>query len=211
MTPGLTTFFKGFLLGLGAAIPIGPVNVEIARRTLRSGFFAGFFLGCGAVTVDVICAIVSSLGFTLLSDQSWLFKPLQIIGGAFLAYLAFLCFRSAWQAMQKKEEIGTIPAPAIHTSYITGLLMTGTNPYTIIFWFTAVPNAAGEIGTQTTHSLPMICLGVFSATILWVICFSSALKLAGQWRRQLWMLVADAVGGLMLAAFALSAFWRAIH
>ena len=28
-------FLKGVILGLGAAVPIGPVNVEIARRTLR--------------------------------------------------------------------------------------------------------------------------------------------------------------------------------
>ena len=28
---------NGLLLGLGAAAPIGPVNVEIARRTLRHG------------------------------------------------------------------------------------------------------------------------------------------------------------------------------
>jgi len=203
-------YFRGFLLGLGAAVPIGPVNVEIARRTLRSGFLAGFFLGCGAVTIDVICAIISSLGFAMLSEQSWLFKPLQIIGGAFLAYLAFLCFRSAWRAFSREEAVESVPPPAIHTSYITGLLMTGTNPYTLIFWFTAVPNAAGEIGAQTTQSLPMICLGVFSATILWVIGFAGALKWAGQWRRQLWMLAADAFGGAMLLAFALAAFWRAL-
>jgi L-lysine exporter family protein LysE/ArgO len=209
MIPGLATYFRGFLLGLGAAVPIGPVNVEIARRTLRSGFFAGFFLGCGAVTIDVICAILSSFGFAIISEQSWLFKPLQIIGGAFLAWLAFLCFRSAVRAMSLKTEVEQTPPPAIHASYITGLLMTGTNPYTLIFWFTAVPNAAG-IGTQTTQSLPMICLGVFSATILWVLGFAGALKFAGRWRRQLWMLVADLFGGAMLAAFAFAAFWQAI-
>src|SRR5215213_940832 len=54
----------GILLGLGAAIPIGPVNVEIARRALRHGFWAGVALGLGAVTVDVFYAIVSTLSFT---------------------------------------------------------------------------------------------------------------------------------------------------
>ena len=28
---------RGILLGLGAAVPIGPVNVEIARRALAAG------------------------------------------------------------------------------------------------------------------------------------------------------------------------------
>ena len=43
------TFARGILLGWGVAVPLGPVNVEIARRTLRRGFRAGFFLGMGAV------------------------------------------------------------------------------------------------------------------------------------------------------------------
>jgi L-lysine exporter family protein LysE/ArgO len=209
MTAQLSPFLQGCFLGLGAAIPIGPVNVAIARQVLRSGFWSGFFLGCGAVTIDVICAILSSLSFTLISEHSRLFIPLQIIGGAFLAYLGILCWISAWKALKHREEIESAPPPAIHRSYITGFLMTGTNPYTLLFWFTAVPGAAGKMGSQTTHALPMICLGVFSATILWVISFSGALKWAGSWRRQVWMLGADAVGGLMLLAFAITAFWKA--
>lgn len=205
------TFLKGFLLGLGAAAPIGPVNVEIARRTLRSGFFAGFFLGCGAVTVDVICAIVSSLGFRLIADQSWIYRPLQILGGAFLAWLGVRCWISAFQAFERNDQPLRQPPPAIHTSFITGLLMTGTNPYTLIFWFTAVPNAAGEIDAQTAGELPIICAGVFCATLLWVICFAGTLKWAGSWRRQWWMLGADALGGAMLFAFAVRAFWQAMR
>ena len=42
------TLSRGILLGWGVAVPLGPVNVEIARRTLRGGFRAGFFLGMGA-------------------------------------------------------------------------------------------------------------------------------------------------------------------
>ena len=38
---GLPEIANGVLIGLGAAVPIGPVNVEIARRTLRSGWAAG--------------------------------------------------------------------------------------------------------------------------------------------------------------------------
>jgi hypothetical protein len=30
----ISGFLSGILLGLGAAVPIGPVNVEIARRSL---------------------------------------------------------------------------------------------------------------------------------------------------------------------------------
>ena len=42
---GIGILWKGITLGLGAAAPIGPVNVEIARRAIRGGFWAGFLLG----------------------------------------------------------------------------------------------------------------------------------------------------------------------
>src|SRR6187551_2601489 len=62
-----TMFAKGVLLGLGAAVPIGPVNVQIARQALRNGFGAGFALGCGAVTVDVFYAALTSVGVERLA------------------------------------------------------------------------------------------------------------------------------------------------
>src|SRR5688500_19678667 len=71
---------KGVLLGLGAAVPIGPVNVEMARRALRGGFFAGFALGCGAVTVDVLYLVLSSLSVAQLLNHPRVLKPLAVAG-----------------------------------------------------------------------------------------------------------------------------------
>src|SRR5438477_10135669 len=92
--------FRGLALGLGAAVPIGPVNVEIARRTLRGGFFAGFALGCGAVTVDVTYAILSSLGFSLLLNRPIFYWPLSIGGIALLTYLGVMCWIGALRSRQ---------------------------------------------------------------------------------------------------------------
>src|SRR5436190_22106774 len=93
-------FLKGVILGLGAAVPIGPVNVEIARRTLRGGFLAGFALGCGAVTVDVTYVILSSLGFRILANKPLIFWPLSIGGILLLCYLGGMSWRDAIRAMR---------------------------------------------------------------------------------------------------------------
>jgi len=86
-------FLNGLALGLGAAAPIGPVNVEIARRTLRFGRRAGFLLGCGAVTVDVGYAVVTSSASVALQrvhQIRWLNIGLTVAAAIFLSYLAFL-------------------------------------------------------------------------------------------------------------------------
>src|SRR5437868_6914432 len=96
--PPLSLLARGVLLGLGAAVPIGPVNVEIARRTLRIGFLAGFALGCGAVTVDILYAALSSLSFTQLLTAPAVARVVGAAGVVLLVYLAFLCFRAAARA-----------------------------------------------------------------------------------------------------------------
>src|SRR5438270_1963573 len=89
---------KGLGLGIGAAAPIGPVNVEIARRTLKGGFRAGFALGCGAVTVDVTYAVLSSLGVAQLVAHPAFYRAIQIAGASLLAILGVMSWIAAIRA-----------------------------------------------------------------------------------------------------------------
>ena len=84
-------------MGLGAAAPIGPVNVEIARRSLRSGFGSGAAVGFGAVTVDVSYAILTGIGLRWLVEKSWFYQPMRYASIALLLYLATMCFIAAWR------------------------------------------------------------------------------------------------------------------
>src|SRR5213594_1937733 len=99
----LILLLNGVFLGLGAAAPIGPVNVEIARRTIRFGRLAGFLLGCGAVTVDVGYAVVTSFALRPAVQFPLVTRYLSLIGGLFLGYLAFLCLRSAWRGHESSN------------------------------------------------------------------------------------------------------------
>jgi L-lysine exporter family protein LysE/ArgO len=209
----LPVFARGLLLGIGAAVPIGPVNVEIARRTLRHGFRAGFALGCGAVTVDVIYATLSSIGLTALSLHPSFYWPLQICGGVVLAYLGITCWVESIRALRRRSDEDAIePAsqPSLHGSYATGLLMTFTSPMTLLFWLTSIPSAAASGGEPRPGDVPIICTGVFAATLTWVLFFATTLKVLRRWRRQWWMAAADALGGTMLLGFAGRAFWTSL-
>src|SRR5205085_2931340 len=109
----LSMLARGCLLGIGAAAPIGPVNVEIARRTLRNGFRAGFALGCGAVTVDVayaVCVSLIGVGLQRVQMHRGASAALGIAGGALLAYLGISCLRHAAKA--KDIDVSAPPSSA---------------------------------------------------------------------------------------------------
>lgn len=160
--------WKGIVLGLGAAAPIGPVNVEIARRSLRGGFRAGFLLGCGAVTIDVAYLALASLGVaTVVVGRPRLMLAVGIIGAGVLAYLGVAALRSAWKhsSLSSAGEAATLPLP--RKNYVTGLVMTALNPLTLAFWFAATPSLAAD----GQRDLPLACAGVAAGALSWVLPF----------------------------------------
>jgi threonine/homoserine/homoserine lactone efflux protein len=215
-------FAHGVGLGLAAAVPIGPVNVQIARQVLRGGFGRGFALGCGAVSVDVFYAVVAGEGVRRLAQTQALQSSLGAAGAALLAYLGVMCLRGereAWRsdpigATGASDTGATAAGATPGRAYATGLLMTLLNPMTLAFWFVAVPAMAGSAGAgDGAGGLPLMCAGVFVGTISWVVCFAGVLALAGRYRRNWWLAAADAAGGaamLVFAAVALLSSLRAL-
>jgi L-lysine exporter family protein LysE/ArgO len=200
---------KGVLLGLGAAAPIGPVNVEIARRSLRGGFRAGFLLGCGAVTVDVTYAILTSLGVRPLLGRPHVMATLGIAGAAVLVYLGVMCFVSAARQWRAATANGDPDKPA-ERHYVTGLAMTSLNPMTLAFWCVVVPGMAGQWSANPVRDLPWICVGVFCGAISWVITFAGTMSWVGRRGKRATWLIADIAGGTMLLGFAGYALWRVL-
>src|SRR5688572_9545196 len=142
-------FLRGVIFGLGAAVPIGPVNVEIARRTLRAGFAAGFFLGCGAVAIDVVFAVLAAVGVTPLLSRYYFYWPLAAAGFGLLVFMGASSLSGARQAARADLLAArAAPPPKLRStrgSYLTGLAMTGLNPFTWAFWFVVLPQVAGTI------------------------------------------------------------------
>jgi threonine/homoserine/homoserine lactone efflux protein len=84
----LSLFFRGLVIGLSIAAPVGPIGVLCIRRTLAEGRVAGLVSGLGAATADMLFGCVAGFGLTfissaLLAQQFWF----QLIGGLFLCYL----------------------------------------------------------------------------------------------------------------------------
>jgi L-lysine exporter family protein LysE/ArgO len=202
---------NGIALGLGAAAPIGPVNVEIARRTLRFGRFAGFCLGCGAVTVDVAYAVATS-AFVPAVTSPRVLNALAVAAAIFLAYLAWQCLRSARRGHDTDGGTEGVPggaaAPPKMKHYLTGLLMTALNPMTLGFWFIAVPGAVANLTTHPRVDLPLVCAGVFLGAFAWVCVFTWTLGHLKNFGPQRWLRWVDLAGAATLLTFAIRSIWR---
>ena len=203
----LAPLWKGIVLGLGAAAPIGPVNVEIARRSLRGGFIAGLLLGCGAVTIDVLYLALASLGVASMIGRPGMMLVVGIIGAGVLAYLGIGALRSAWKHSALASATNDSAMPPPRRNYVTGLVMTALNPLTLAFWFAATPSLAAD---ASRRQIPLACAGVAIGALSWVCFFATLMSLARRLNRRRVEAIADAVGGVTLIGFALYTIWRVI-
>ena len=78
----LAFLWKGVLVGLVIAVPVGPVGVLCIRRTIFDGRLAGFISGIGAATADAIFGIIAGFGLTFVSDLLLDYQEWLRIGGA---------------------------------------------------------------------------------------------------------------------------------
>jgi len=58
----LTSFIEGILLGLGAAVPLGAINILVMNTALHR-YSAAVAIGVGAITSDITYLIVILFGF----------------------------------------------------------------------------------------------------------------------------------------------------
>lgn len=199
-----TFFFRGLLIGLSIAAPVGPIGVLCIRRTLAQGQAAGLVSGLGAATADALYGFIAAFGLTFISgflidQQTWL----RLAGGLFLLYLG--C-----KTLLAKPAGPTAPTPAggrgLLAAYTSTLFLTLTNPITILF-FAGIFAGLGAAGSGSYASAAILVLGVFAGSALWWLTLSG---LVGLFRARFdaralrWV---NRASGLVITGFGLAALF----
>jgi threonine/homoserine/homoserine lactone efflux protein len=193
--------FKGIIIGLAIAAPVGPIGVLCIRRTLVEGRTSGFVSGLGAATADAVYGSLAALGLTfvanfLVSGEMWL----RLVGGAFLVFLGVRTFLA-----RPAEPTVSTGKSGLPGAYISTLFLTLTNPATILS-FAAIFAAlgAGSAGGDVPSAM-LLVLGVFLGSALWWLVLSGV---AGLFRARLsvgglrWV---NRISGTVLATFGVLA------
>ncbi|WP_241856069.1 LysE family translocator [Sulfurimonas lithotrophica] len=154
------SFVEGFLLGLGAAVPLGPINILIMNEAVKR-YKNGVLIGLGAMSADMLYLLFIVFGLISFVNQPIVLDALSIFGGSFLIYLAYLIFKNKDAKIQTPQE--TIKHPKNSTLYLKGFTLTLINPYTIGFWL----SASGYVAAKELDTFFTI-FGMLGAILLWI-------------------------------------------
>lgn len=123
----------GLLLGWGAAIPIGPINLEIIRRNLHFGTLVGIAFGLGACTADLIYLVLLSLGILNILVHPLILKVIGLMSSIILIWFGVQALKlnstkiAGIKGKNTKEH-------SVWRNFVEGCGLTLVNPYNILFW-----------------------------------------------------------------------------
>ncbi len=155
----LSVIFQGLMLGFGASVPIGPVNILIISYAIKS-YRQAFALGFGAMCADIVYLVLLTLGLLQIFDNHIVKLSLSIFGFFFLLIIAFMLFKSGEKHLALKE----VENSNITLIFIKGFLLTFVNPYTVGFWL----SIASFLATQDSSDMLFLLLGLVIAILSWI-------------------------------------------
>lgn len=129
----LLDMLKGFLVGMCASAPIGPIAILVVQKSLSKGHKAGFVSGLGASVVDTFYAFIAI--FALAFAQKLIEQHQNLIllaGGSVLILVGIsMAFSNPFRKMKKdgKSRVST-------KDFGQAVIMGISNPMAIFVMFT---------------------------------------------------------------------------
>lgn len=213
-----TTLQQAYATGWLVAAPIGPVNLEIIRRSLGRGLLRGWLVGVGATFVDATYLILFSAGLgAVLERAPRLTTALFVAGGVLLTWVgigalreAWLCLRRGWEEARRLQSAAPRRLTRFSDShlghFLLGVAMCAANPMTLAFWSSLALRFAHLTSSGRLLASGMVWLGALS----WTLTLMAMLGLARRWVGPRMFAVVTSAGGLCMVYFGASFLWRGL-
>ena len=195
-------FVRGLLIGLSIAATVGPMSILCIQRTLYKGQRYGLVSGLGIATADAIYGCVAGFGLTaisqfLVSQQLWF----RLLGGLFLVYLGIKTLLSK----PPERAIEARNADNFITAYLSTLLLTLTNPLTILSFAAIFAGIGVGSASKSYASASTVVLGVFLGSTLWWCILTSIISLLRKRFTPVWLLWINRASGVIIGVFGIIA------
>ena len=194
----MSLLVRGTILGFSIAAPVGPIGVLVIRESMTAGRTAGLLTGLGAATADGLYGLVGGLGLTAVSALLVSHATgLRVVGGLFMLWLGARTFLTP-----PASDAAAVAMRGHGRIYLTGLLLTVTNPMTILSFaamFAGMGLGSGMDGSGS--GIVTLVAGVLAGSSAWWLILSGAASMAGRRLTPARLRWVNRGSGLIIAAF----------
>lgn len=165
--------WQGFKFGMLLQLAIGPMCLLVFNTAVKEGFWTALSLVSAIALIDALYIFLSGLGVSSVLKRPNIQKVLKYFGAAVLITFGANLSLSVL-GISLLPQLGPLAAVTGQTIFVQGLILTASNPLTIIFW-------SGVFSTQAIeHNYNRQQLAWFgSGCVLATLTFMSVVALGG--------------------------------
>jgi threonine/homoserine/homoserine lactone efflux protein len=206
--------FSGVVMGLVAAVPIGPVNLICIRRTFAFGPVNGFVSGLGAALGDGLFAAITAFGLTWVSQMIEGYSAiLELVGGAMLVWFGYRIYGApAIVARLDDGEGGDKGGSNLVRAIVSTFALTVTNPVTL-FSFTFMMAGLGGLagGAGSYVSAGFVVAGVVAGSTAWWLVLTTVIGIFHTKIDERWMRNINRITGLLVMLCGLAVLFHVVR
>jgi len=187
-------------LGISLSAPIGPINAAQMDKGLRKGFFHAWLFGLGAMLADFCYMLFVYFGLVRFMEVPLIQTFLWLFGAFVLAYTGiegiFAAFKQTSMSRNKSE--------TKTRSFISGFLMSISNPLTILFWLGIYGSVLAKTVSHLSPAQILInSIAIFSGILIWDFSMALLSSIFKRFLSQKLVLAISLISGLSLIGFSI--------
>lgn len=171
---------KGFIIGICASAPMGPIAILVVQKTISKGRQAGFIAGLGASVVDTVFAIIAIFALTfaqeILNNHE---NIIYIAGGIILLPIGISMALS--NPFKKPATVDKSRGNFSSKDFLQAIAMGVSNPMAILvifalFTFFGIDVQRDTWDVESTFNVAPIILSVSAGTVFYWFILSWGLS-----------------------------------
>jgi threonine/homoserine/homoserine lactone efflux protein len=151
---------SAYLLGCIAAIPAGPVQIEVVRRSVNGHLKTSLMVVLGAFCIDIIYGAIAFFGIAPALERVRVIAVFWLAGGLILTVLGMISIRHSLRDEEIHYDAEHLKRK--RWAFLGGLSLSATNPMMILWWLSGV-KIFKDIGLISTFdsdtAISFLCAG----------------------------------------------------
>lgn len=125
--------YKGFKFGMLLQLAVGPMCLMVFNTSTTYGFLMGLSLVLAISLIDGLYIILSGIGVAAIINKEKIKSTVKILGCIVLVLFGVNTITGAF-GLTLLPDLNLFSNATNQNVFIQGLLLTASNPLTIIFW-----------------------------------------------------------------------------
>lgn len=198
--------WKGFKFGMLLQFAVGPMCLLVFSTSTSQGVFIGLSLVFAIALIDALYITLSGLGIAALIGKKRVKSVIKIFGSVILLLFGLQTILGVFH-MSILPNLSAFYHVSNQNIFIQGLLLTASNPLTIIFW-SGVFSAQVAEHSLTKQQIFFFGLGCVLSTLFFLTCIAALGSIMSGFLPAVAVSALNVAVGLLIMFFGVRLFFK---